>query len=52
LVPFHVALGAAGDDEGKKLIEDYYSTLSWSSYAFGLPSDTKLPKYDGKPASF
>lgn len=47
LVPYHVALGAAGEDAGKKLLEDYYSTLSWGSFAFGLPKDTTLPKYDG-----
>ncbi|GAA5799839.1 hypothetical protein HPULCUR_005258 [Helicostylum pulchrum] len=47
LVPFHVALGAAGEDKGKKLLQDYFSTLSWGSYAFGLPEDTVLPKYDG-----
>lgn len=47
LVPFHVALGAAGQDKGKKLLQDYFSTLSWGSYAFGLPQDTVLPKYDG-----
>lgn len=47
LVPYHVALGAAGQDAGVKLLEDYYSTLSWGSFAFGLPKDTVLPKYDG-----
>lgn len=47
LMPFHVALGAAGEDKGKKLLNDYFSTLSWGSYAFGLPKDTSLPKYDG-----
>ncbi|CAO3609768.1 unnamed protein product [Mucor fragilis] len=52
LVPFHVALGAAGSDEGKKLLQDYYSTLSWGSYAFGLPKDTTLPTYDGSQAKF
>lgn len=52
LVPFHVALGAAGSDKGKKLLQDYYSTLSWGSYAFGLPEDTTLPTYDGSQAKF
>lgn len=47
LVPFHIAVGAAGEDTGKKLLTDYYSTLSWGSYAFGLPKDATLPKYDG-----
>ncbi|KAI8968310.1 Extradiol ring-cleavage dioxygenase, class III enzyme, subunit B [Mycotypha africana] len=45
LVPFHVALGAAGNDQGKKLLEDYFSTLSWSSFGFGLPDDIELPNY-------
>lgn len=47
LVPFHVALGAAGEDKGKKLLQGYVSTISWGSYAFGLPEGTSLPKYDG-----
>ncbi|KAI8373115.1 Extradiol ring-cleavage dioxygenase, class III enzyme, subunit B [Radiomyces spectabilis] len=46
LVPFHVALGAAGDDQGQRLLEDYYATLSWGSFGFGLPSNLSLPKYD------
>ncbi|KAI8643877.1 aromatic ring-opening dioxygenase LigB subunit [Parasitella parasitica] len=52
LVPFHVALGAAKSDKGIKLLEGYYSTLSWSSYAFGLPENIILPKYDGSEAKF
>ncbi|KAI7901499.1 Extradiol ring-cleavage dioxygenase, class III enzyme, subunit B [Cokeromyces recurvatus] len=52
LVPFHVALGAAGNDKGKKLLEDYFSTLSWSSFGFGLPTDIKLPKYDSSKTAF
>ncbi|KAF7731956.1 hypothetical protein EC973_007061 [Apophysomyces ossiformis] len=47
LTPFHVALGAAGDDEGIKVLHMYESSLSWGCFAFGLPKDTKLPKYDG-----
>lgn len=47
LMPYHVALGAAGQDTGKKLLHDYFSTLSWGSYAFGLPEEPVLPKYDG-----
>ncbi|CAO3634477.1 unnamed protein product [Cunninghamella blakesleeana] len=43
LVPFQVALGAAGNDKGIKMLEDYISTLSWSCYAFGLPEDIKVP---------
>jgi 4,5-DOPA dioxygenase extradiol len=46
LVPYHVALGAAGEDAGKKLLHEYYSTLSWGSFGFGLPEDTQLPKYN------
>ncbi|KAI8097340.1 Extradiol ring-cleavage dioxygenase, class III enzyme, subunit B [Halteromyces radiatus] len=38
LMPFHVAVGAAGVDQGIKLLEDYTGTLAWGSYAFGLPS--------------
>ncbi|KAF7722135.1 hypothetical protein EC973_003679 [Apophysomyces ossiformis] len=45
LVPFHTAAGAAGEDTGIKLVEEYVSTLSWSSYGFGLAADTKLPNY-------
>ncbi|KAI9277805.1 aromatic ring-opening dioxygenase LigB subunit [Sporodiniella umbellata] len=44
LVPFHVAVGAAGQDKGVKLMEDFYARLSWGSYGFGLPEDTVLPK--------
>jgi 4,5-DOPA dioxygenase extradiol len=46
LVPYHVALGAAGEDAGKKLLNDTWSTLSWGSWSFGLPKETVLPKYD------
>ncbi|KAI8087015.1 aromatic ring-opening dioxygenase LigB subunit [Gilbertella persicaria] len=35
LVPFHTALGAAGDDQGTKLLEHYTARLSWGSYIFG-----------------
>ncbi|KAI8888202.1 Extradiol aromatic ring-opening dioxygenase [Backusella circina FSU 941] len=52
LVPYHVALGASGDDIGKKLIEDYYSTLSWSSYGFGLPAETALPQFRAQKQKF
>ncbi|KAI8346361.1 Extradiol ring-cleavage dioxygenase, class III enzyme, subunit B [Choanephora cucurbitarum] len=45
LVPFHVAVGAAGNDEGKKLVSFYQSSLSWASYGFGLPGDITLPKF-------
>lgn len=45
LVPYFVSLGAAGDDQGVKLIEAYYARLSWASYAFGLPKDTVLPTF-------
>ncbi|KAG0166997.1 hypothetical protein DFQ28_011707 [Apophysomyces sp. BC1034] len=48
LTPFHVALGAAGDDEGIKLLHDYQSSLSWGSFGFGLPKGIKLPKYGGQ----
>lgn len=51
LMPFHVALGAAGADSGKRLLEDYFATIGWGSYAFGLPEDTPLPKYPATPAS-
>lgn len=51
LMPFYVALGAAGSDNGKRLLEDYFATLGWGSYAFGLPEDTQLPKYPSGPAS-
>ncbi|KAI8150031.1 aromatic ring-opening dioxygenase LigB subunit [Fennellomyces sp. T-0311] len=45
LVPFHVALGAAGNDEGIKLLEDYIATLGWGSYGFGLPKGLSMPTY-------
>ncbi|KAI8986385.1 aromatic ring-opening dioxygenase LigB subunit [Pilobolus umbonatus] len=45
LMPYHFALGAAGEDTGKKLIHDFFATISWSSFGFGLPSDTTLPNY-------
>ncbi|KAI9498988.1 Extradiol ring-cleavage dioxygenase, class III enzyme, subunit B [Zychaea mexicana] len=45
LVPFHVALGAAGSDAGVKLLEDYIATLAWGSYGFGLSKDTVMPTY-------
>lgn len=48
LVPFHVAIGAAEEDEGVKLLEDYYATLAWGSYGFGLPKDIKMPVYQSK----
>lgn len=51
LMPFHVALGAAGTDSGKRLLEDYFATLAWGSYGFGLPEDIQLPKYPSTPAS-
>jgi hypothetical protein len=35
-MPFHVALGAAGENRGEKLLEDYIATLAWGSYSFGL----------------
>ncbi|KAI9310278.1 aromatic ring-opening dioxygenase LigB subunit [Dichotomocladium elegans] len=45
LVPFHVALGAAGDDQAVKLLEHYFATVGFSSYGFGLDKNTVLPKY-------
>ncbi|KAG1449111.1 hypothetical protein G6F56_008746 [Rhizopus delemar] len=45
LVPFHVVVAAAGEDTGKKLLTDYFGTLSWSCYGFGLPEDVNLPAY-------
>ncbi|KAG1578741.1 hypothetical protein G6F48_011695 [Rhizopus delemar] len=42
LVPFFVSLGAAGQDRGVKLVEDYYARLSWSCYGFGLPEDIQI----------
>ncbi|CAO3663083.1 hypothetical protein G6F70_004880 [Rhizopus microsporus] len=45
LVPFHVAIGAAGNDKGRKLLTDYIGTLSWSCYGFGLSKDIKLPNF-------
>ncbi|KAI9302664.1 extradiol ring-cleavage dioxygenase [Cunninghamella echinulata] len=45
LVPFQVAIGAAGHDSGVKLLEDYISTLCWSSYAFGFPDDIEIPSF-------
>ena len=47
LVPYHVAIGAAGESQGKQLLQDYFSSLSFTSFAFGLPDNTSLPKYDG-----
>jgi len=41
LVPYHIALGAAGSDTGIKLLHGYYSSLSWGSYGFGMPSNFK-----------
>ncbi|CDS03323.1 hypothetical protein LRAMOSA00725 [Lichtheimia ramosa] len=52
LVPFHVALGAAGEDEAIKLLEDYFCTLGWGSYGFGLSKDITLPKYSNQTVSF
>ncbi|KAI8059874.1 Extradiol ring-cleavage dioxygenase, class III enzyme, subunit B [Gongronella butleri] len=43
LVPFHVAVGASGDDKGTKLLNETISTLGWGSYAFGLPEEIALP---------
>ncbi|KAI9026404.1 Extradiol ring-cleavage dioxygenase, class III enzyme, subunit B [Phycomyces nitens] len=45
LVPFHVALGAAGEDRGVKLLEDYFATLGWGCFGFGLPEDLRVPQY-------
>jgi len=41
LVPYHVALGAAGTDPGVKLLHGCYSSLSWGSYGFGMPAKYK-----------
>ncbi|KAI8091315.1 aromatic ring-opening dioxygenase LigB subunit [Gilbertella persicaria] len=46
LVPFHVAVGAAGEDKGRKLITDFFSTISWGCFGFGLPQDVVLPEYN------
>ncbi|ORZ21403.1 aromatic ring-opening dioxygenase LigB subunit [Absidia repens] len=46
LMPFHFALGAAGNDHGAKILEDYTATISWGSYAFGLDNEhTKESPY-------
>ncbi|KAI8341239.1 Extradiol ring-cleavage dioxygenase, class III enzyme, subunit B [Chlamydoabsidia padenii] len=46
LMPYHVALGAAGNDQGTKLLESYWSTVSWGSYSFGLDEQhTKKSPY-------
>jgi 4,5-DOPA dioxygenase extradiol len=34
LVPLHVAVGAAGDDQAVKVLDDYFSTIGWASYQF------------------
>ncbi|CAO3588118.1 unnamed protein product [Absidia cylindrospora] len=46
LVPFHFALGAAGNDHGDKILEDYASTIAFGCYAFGLDIEhTKKSPY-------
>ncbi|KAJ2845623.1 hypothetical protein IWW36_004706 [Coemansia brasiliensis] len=35
LMPLHVAVGAAGTDSAKKMLEAYQLSLSWSCYRFG-----------------
>ncbi|KAG4080639.1 hypothetical protein HA402_013169 [Bradysia odoriphaga] len=46
LVPYHIALGAAGSDAGVKLLHGYYSTLSWGSYGFGMATNFKTFRRD------
>ncbi|KAF7731983.1 hypothetical protein EC973_007088 [Apophysomyces ossiformis] len=45
LTPLYVAIGAAGNDQGIRLLKKYESSLSWGSFAFGLPETTTLPQY-------
>jgi hypothetical protein len=33
-MPLHVAVGAAGDDKAVKILEDFFSTIGWSSFEF------------------
>lgn len=35
LLPFHVAIGAAGGDEGKVLHKAFMLSMSMSAYSFG-----------------
>lgn len=35
LLPFHVALGAAGEDKGRILHKNFLLSLSESAYSFG-----------------
>ena len=46
-----MALGAAGNDEGIKLLEDYLATIGWGSYGFGLPKDIRMPRYNNGTSS-
>ena len=36
LVPLHIAVGAAGDDQGTKLHTGYFASISMSAIGFGV----------------
>ncbi|KAF7732018.1 hypothetical protein EC973_007123 [Apophysomyces ossiformis] len=46
-----VSVGAAGDDEGTKIFDMYATSMSWGSFAFGLPNHTRLAQYDNDMTS-
>ncbi|KAI8580698.1 hypothetical protein K450DRAFT_198306 [Umbelopsis ramanniana AG] len=41
LVPLHVAVGAAGDDKAVKILDDFFSTIGWSSFEFSSNNQDK-----------